>query len=135
MSHSLNFNILHRYALEEIGIAVPVMLYAGGPIVSIEAKLDTGSSFCVFERLHGEQLGLDVETGLQRELGTVTGAFTAYGHEVSMNVLGIELALTVYFAESDSFSRSVLGRQGWLDRVRVGIVDYDGQLYLSYYNE
>ena len=41
----------------------------------------------------------------------------------------------VYFAESQSYTRDVLGRQGWLDRIRFGLVDYDGKLYLSDYND
>jgi hypothetical protein len=28
----------------------------------------------------------------------------------------------------------VLGRVGWLDRVRLGLVDHDGSLYLAPYN-
>jgi hypothetical protein len=31
--------------------------------------------------------------------------------------------------------RNVLGRRGWLDRVRLGIVDYESALYLSALHE
>jgi hypothetical protein len=135
MSHSLNFSLLCQYDLSKVGITVPVLISAGGPVVNVEAKLDTGAVFCVFERLHGEQLGLDVESGSRQVIGTVTGSFTGYGHEVLLSAFGLEFTATVFFAESESFSRSVLGRQGWLDRLRVGIVDYDGLLYLSHYDE
>ena len=39
----------------------------------------------------------------------------------------------VFFAEDENFRRNVLGRNGWLDRVVIGINDYDGKLYLSRY--
>ncbi len=50
-----------------------------------------------------------------------------------MSVLGIETVSTVYFAKEESFTRNALGRQGWLDRVRLGLIDYEGKLFLSEY--
>jgi len=50
-------------------------------------------------------------------------------------VLGSEYETTVYFAKDYNFNRNILGRQGWLDRVRLGLIDYDGKLYLSEYND
>ena len=41
----------------------------------------------------------------------------------------------VYFAQDENFKRNVLGRHGWLDRVLIGINDYDGKLYLSRYED
>jgi len=57
------------------------------------------------------------------------------GHSVTLSVLGYDFDCVVYFAESQSYNRDVLGRQGWIDRIRVGLVDYDGKLYLSDYND
>jgi hypothetical protein len=48
-------------------------------------------------------------------------------------VLGIETFSTVYFAAEEGFTRNLLGRQGWLDRVKWGLVDYEGRLFLSKY--
>jgi hypothetical protein len=50
-------------------------------------------------------------------------------------VLEISFETTVYFAEEASFNRNVLGQQGWLDRLRLGLMDYEGKLYLSDYND
>jgi hypothetical protein len=36
----------------------------------------------------------------------------------------------VYFAESYSIRRSLLGRQGWLQLVLLGLDDYHSELYL-----
>ncbi|MFN7930191.1 MAG: hypothetical protein U0Y68_20160 [Blastocatellia bacterium] len=83
----------------------------------------------------GEQLGLQIESGVPETFGTAAGAFLAYGHEVTLVVLGLDVIATVYFAADEHFTRNVLGRQGWLDRVRLGLVDYDGQLYLSRYDD
>lgn len=68
-------------------------------------------------------------------MSTATGAFTAYGHEVEINTLGIEMQATAYFAADEAFDRDVVGRSGWLDRARVAIVDHDGLLYISHYDD
>ena len=34
-------------------------------------------------------------------------------------------AATIYFYANDNFGRNVLGRRGWLNRVRFGVVDHD----------
>ena len=57
------------------------------------------------------------------------------GAPVTLTVLGIALDTTVYFAAHEQFTRNVLGRQGWLNLVRLGVVDYEGKLYLSHYND
>jgi len=54
---------------------------------------------------------------------------------LTLNVLGIETVATVCFAKEESFTRNVLGRQGWLDRVKLGLIDYEGKLFLSEYNK
>ena len=52
--------------------------------------------------------------------------------EVSCNGLTATLDyafnVTVYFAAHESFTRNVLGRRGWLDQVRVGLVEYESKL-------
>jgi hypothetical protein len=59
----------------------------------------------------------------------------AYGHELTLSALGYQFDVTVYFAADQSFPRNVLGRHGWLQQLRLGIVDYDGKLYASRYDE
>lgn len=135
MPLTLRFATLHKYDLSESGITVLLTLLSGAESVTFEAKIDTGSSHCVFQRQLGEQLGFQIEQGIPETFGTAAGAFLAYGHEVTLLVLGLETTATVYFAADEHFTRNVLGRQGWLDRVRLGLVDYDGQLYLSLYDD
>jgi len=135
MAYQLSFAILHNYDSRKIGITVPVWLKSGAKAVNIEAKLDTGSSLCVFRHGIGELLGLHIESGTRQEISTATGSFIAYGHEVLLHALGIEFTSTVFFAAEEGFNRDVLGRQGWLDRMLLGIVDHDGALYLSHYDD
>jgi hypothetical protein len=68
-------------------------------------------------------------------ISTVTGGFVAYAHQVALGVLGIEVEATVYFAENPAMPRDVLGQTGWLDRMRVGLVDHDRHIYRSHYDD
>jgi hypothetical protein len=131
----LTFRKLYLYDLAELGIAVPVLLTSGSRQTELKAKLDTGASGCIFARIYGEELGLDIEGGTPQRVSTVTGSFLTYGHPVTLSVLDIAFDTTVYFAEDAGFNRSVLGREGWLDHLRLGLVEYEGKLYLSDYND
>jgi hypothetical protein len=79
-------------------------------------------------------LGLKVDSVEAEVMSTVTGAFKAYPHTIEIDVLGIRTESVVLFAADENFPRNVLGRVGWLDRVRLGVVDYEGKLLLSPYN-
>jgi Aspartyl protease len=103
--------------------------------VVVRAKLDTGSTFCIFQRHYADLLGLDVEGGTPQQIRTVTGSFNAYGHEVTLTVDELEWQAVVYFAAAESFPVNVVGRVGFLDRLRVGVVDYEQLLYLAAYDE
>ena len=134
MTHSFDFDIELSYSGAN-GISVPVTLHHGQDKVSFEADVDTGSTFCIFNRGHAETLGLNVESGAPTRFKTVTGSFDAYGHMLTLETLGYSFDVTVYFAAHESFTRNVLGRRGWLDQVRLGLVEYESKLYLSRYVE
>lgn len=133
MPEILEFDVVHEYSLFKVGISVEAILNKGNLRVDVEAKIDTGSTYCIFERHHGEGLDLDIESGTPIDIGTATGNFRAFGHELSLTVFDIETVSTVYFAESDYFDRNVLGRIGWLDRVKLGLIERKGKLFLSEY--
>jgi predicted aspartyl protease len=135
MIETLEFDVVHYYDLKAVGIPLDVTLIFGGKTSEFVAKIDTGSTFCVFRRSHGELLGLDIENGIPADLATATGRFRAYGHELTLSVLGVETVSTVYFAEEEYFNRNVLGRIGWLDRVKLGLIDQEGKLFLSKYRK
>ncbi len=135
MSRNLPFSVLHPYPSPEIGISLPVKLIAGQNPVEFWANLDTGASYCIFQRGYGESLGLNIERGREQWIGQVNGRFRTYGHIVGISFLGFDFEAMVYFAEDPSINRNVLGRDGWLDRLRIAIIHYDCHLFLSDYNE
>ena len=129
----MTFTSEHDYGTD--AIIIPIILRLGNSAAKADAYLDTGATFCVFKREIAALLGLEVETGEPLRLSTVTGSFDAYGHMLTLETLGYSFDVTVYFAAHESFSRNVLGRRGWLDQVRLGLVEYESKLYLSRYNE
>ncbi|MGI8639798.1 MAG: hypothetical protein ACR2MG_07570 [Pyrinomonadaceae bacterium] len=133
--HSLEFDELNNYDTLKIGITLPVLLISGEFETTVEAKVDTGASHSIFARVHGENLGFNIESGEPLNVGTVRGNFRAFGHDLTIRFLDIELYLKIYFAEDETMRRSVLGRQGWLDRVKLGLIDYESKLLLSPYGE
>lgn len=102
----------------------------------LTAKLDTGASCCIFRRDYGEALGLNIESGVLQPIALADGhVFETYGHDVTISALGFELEVMAYFASDFNFKRDVLGRRGWIGQLRLGLVDYDGQLYIGRYDE
>ena len=130
----LIFDRLIHYDSGQDGVTVEVSLSLSAVSVSFPAKVDTGASYCIFERRHGEALGLSIESGLPQPISTATGRFLTYGHQVTLGTVGYEFDSIVYFAADEHFDRNVLGRHGWLDRVVLGLIDYEGKLLLSRYN-
>ena len=80
-------------------------------------------------------MGVDIETGLRLLVGTVTGNFVAYLHEVTLSLASFEFSGLVGFAEDQVYRRNVLGGRGFIERMTLGLVDYEGKLYLSRYDE
>lgn len=130
MAYELRFEELLPYDAGDTGITIPVIIRLQQDFVHFDAKLDTGATYCIFERGHGEQLGLDIESGHPERIGTAMGSFLAYGHAVTLSVSGFEFDIVAYFAADESFHRNVLGRHGFLDRMLIGLDDYAGKLYL-----
>src|SRR5262245_5604311 len=116
MSYQLNFSELVHYDAGHPGITLTVTLGLGQTRLTCEAKLDTGSSVCIFAHDVGERLGIDIDTGLRLTIGTVTGNFVAYMHEIDLVVAGFEFNALVGFAEGPHLSRNVLGRRGFMER-------------------
>ena len=133
MPVSLEFENTHKYTEATDGINVPITLAIGSQSVDLLAKLDTGAAHCIFERKYAEILGLEVESGRLQRFRTVAGSFAAFQHEIILQTLGIEFSAVIFFAQDSTFNRNFLGRSGWLDRLRIAIVDYDGLLFVSPY--
>lgn len=134
MSYQVVYQECHYYNLGKEDITLIAYLHTKRGQIEIETKLDTGAAFCLFERDYAERLGINVESGDKRRFGTLTGGFDAYGHTLTLKILEIELELMVFFPEDILLPRNLLGRN-WLRLVRFGLVDYEGLLYLSAYDE
>jgi len=135
VDYKLSFSERYAYDSRPEGIGLPAVLKAGGKTIELLAKIDTGASDCLFQHDYGEALGLRIEEGLRKTYTTANSRFEAYGHEISIQVLGTETTATVYFFADSSIERNVLGRCGWLDRIRFGLVDYEQVVYLADYNK
>jgi Aspartyl protease len=135
VSYQLSFTELVNYDAGQPSITVPLTLSVGKARVDCEAKVDTGSSNCIFARSLGEELGLDIEGGLRLLVGTVTGTFVAYLHEVNLSLASFEFCGLVGFAEQKEFRRNVLGRRGFVEQTALGLVDYEGKLYIRRYDK
>lgn len=135
VSHTFTFDTKHSYDTTKVGITIPVELTDGTHVVQINARLDTGASFCIFERAYGEVLGLDLEGGTPALVSTANGTFQAFGHWLTMTALGLQFDVRVYFAADDNIKRNVLGRLGFIDQLRLCLIEHDGELYVSKYDE
>lgn len=131
MSWQLIFDELHHYDAGEPGITLPVFLRSGAEQVAVTAKLDTGASYCIFERIYADALGLELANGQRLRIGTAVGSFVTYGHTVTLKVKEYDFEVVAYFAEDYAINRNVLGRNGFLNRLRLGLLDYEGKLLLS----
>lgn len=104
-------------------------------LVRLAASVDTGASFCVFGSEIAAALGLKLESGVPMRFRTANSVFDAYGHEVEIDVLGVATTALVYFFADPEIEKNVLGRNGWLDRIRLALVHHDTQIFLSTYGD
>lgn len=131
MTYELNFAAKYIYDSTKVGITAKVTLRRNDLFVSINAKIDTGSEFCLFGREYGEALDIEIETGYQKNLSTLAGNLSAFGHYIELETFGLKFDSLVYFAQDYSLNRNLLGRQGWLQLVKLGLDDYRSEIYIS----
>jgi len=129
--YNLTFEESIKYSSHKQGIDLGIVLKNGDKRVSLEAKLDTGSTFCIFQRQFAELLGLEIEKSNVELIRTATGKFIAYGHEVILWIANFEWEATVYFAQDEYFPVNAPGRIGFLDRLQIGLIDYEQLLFID----
>lgn len=130
---SLTFPTLIDYHAHD-EITVEIILANGASSVKVDAKLDTGSKFSVFQPSWAAWLGIDLRGGVPQHIRTAAGSFLSYGHEITLIVADLEWQTTVFFAEPEDFPVNVVGRIGFLNHLCVGLIDYEQQLYLGPYD-
>ena len=129
--HPVAFQHRYQYDSAREGIFLPVELKLGNQAVVIEAAVDTGASYCVFAPSVAESLGLDLESGLPQLFTSPAGHIETFGHSVHLNILGIEVDAMVFFLADGNIHKNLLGRRGWLDRVKFGLDEYHQIVYFS----
>lgn len=137
---TLHFSTVLSYQPDDRqGMAVPLTLSAGSKTVDLVAYLDTGASACVFPRETGERLGLNIETGPERIFGPASGGgVKTHGHNVTLEIISeatFSFQLMVWFTGLPGFQRALLGREGWLQMILLGIDHYQGSLYLGQHDD
>ncbi|HEY0263628.1 MAG TPA: hypothetical protein VGC07_03810 [Granulicella sp.] len=133
--HKLEFSNFVEYDATAQGIELEVLVSFGKSSIRTRASLDTGAEFSVFQPDIAEALEIDYRTGRRLEFATaMNSSFTAFGHTLNIACCDVEFEATLYFADVIGFRRSVLGRTGWLDRLRIGLVHHDNKFYVDGYN-
>lgn len=135
VAYTFTFLNKHSYDTTKTGITVPVELIHNSNVVQVDAKLDTGASFCIFERTYGEMLGLSIESGAPETGSTANSTFQVFGHWLKVVELDFQIEAMSYFAADERISRSVLGRRGFIDQIRLCLIEHDGELYVSKYDD
>lgn len=135
MPFSLEFGHLIEYDAGLSGVSFEILLKLGVNTVSVLTKIDTGSSDCIFARNVAEELGIELENAQEFHISTAIGTFVTYRHPVILAVMDYEFDIYAYFAADENFNRNVLGRHGFLDRIVMGLVDYEGKLFLNRYGQ
>lgn len=106
------------------GYTIPVTLRTAADVFArSNAKLDTGSDYCVFQRVLAEDLGLNLEAGHRLRFATAAGNFVAYGHEVMLTAATVTVHCMCYFFEDEAITKNVLVRNGWFNRFRFALDD------------
>lgn len=134
MSIQLSFNEELKYDDNPAGITIFVSLGYAGKNLRVEAKVDPGAEVCLFTHDVARRLGIAVESGIPIALSTLTDPLEAFGHEVTLQTCEMVFQSTVYFAKYPNLPRNILGRQGWLRKLKLAVIDYDNMLYLSEYD-
>lgn len=132
--HQREFALSYDYSGDGESVVMPVVLRLGPNQVRVAAGVDTGASFCLFGTEIAEALGPDLTSGVRKRFQTANSGFEAHGHEVNLTVLGVATQSIVYFFADPMIDKNVLGRTGWLDRVRLGLIHHDNKIYVAPYD-
>jgi hypothetical protein len=66
MPYQLNFEKLVLFGNSEEGIKLEVEVRYSDVSVKIDTRIDTGATYSIFERRFGEELGLEIESGMRQ---------------------------------------------------------------------
>ncbi len=125
-SKIIEFDVVFNYADQEEGVEIPLALNANGRSLMTVGFVDTGCGACLFGNEIGMDLGIDIESGEFAIFKSgAGGSVPAYGHPVVIEFLGIAFESFVFFAKYQGLQRNLLGRVGFLRKLRFGLIEYE----------
>ncbi len=131
MPYQLDFPIQYHFESNKTGILIPCLLTRNGCRVTLEAKVDPGSEYCLFRREIAESLQIEVEDGVPVPLSTLAGSLIGLAHTVVLNTFDLQFESTVLFNPARNAGRNILGRVGWLNNLHLGLTMDDEMIYLA----
>jgi hypothetical protein len=81
LAFRISFAKRHSYAGPGDTISRPVVLRSGQETISLVANVDTGASYCLFQRKYAEVLGIEVERGVPMSFATANSRFEPFGRD------------------------------------------------------
>ena len=80
--------------------------------------IDSGADYCIFHALVGEQLGLDIKSGIPLKFyGTSGQPQKAYFHKIKFKIGGISHECLVGFSyDMEQLAYGILGQDGFFDK-------------------
>jgi predicted aspartyl protease len=112
--YELKFTERHDYASRTEGVFVPVVLISGSESIELSASIDTGATFCLFSSEYARALNINIETGENRTFWTANSKFEAYGHLLTIRVLGINVEALATFRRKNDDQRDRVLQEGVL---------------------
>ncbi len=119
--YQLEFTRFHDYSGDDESVVIPVVLGSGVNRIPVAATVDTGASFCLFGAEIAEVGGRELTSGTLMRFRTANSGFEAYGHEVQLTAFGVATFAMVYFFADPPDRQKCVGKNGWLDQVRLGL--------------
>jgi hypothetical protein len=122
MSHLIDFSHDFQYKELEPGLLCPalsVTLIGPKSKEYFPAIIDTGAAYCFFNGRRAAPIGLDLTLGRRKTMSSLAGSFTAWIHEVDLEIFGTRFRCEVAFSEQD-IPRELLGRHTLFSQVRFG---------------
>ena len=136
MNWEFSFSTRIHLAEDDAGLFIPLTISAAGRDVEMPGYLDTGSKYCVVPRWVGEHLGLNVEVGQATSLRTGAGLMPTYLHYVTLSIGDLTFEdVPICVAKYRDFDRCLVGRAGWLQKVRLNLIPYDEHLFLNLHGQ
>jgi len=122
MSPLIDFSHEFQYKELEFGLWCPALIVTLiGPKSKeyFPAIIDTGATYCFFNGKRAAPIGLELTSGRRQTMSSLAGSFTAWIHEVELEIFGKRFRCEVAFSEQD-IPRELLGRHTLFKQIRLG---------------